>query len=127
VLVALVGISVTRNADLFKTISVNMYAAACLLGVLGMSIGALMARLSGLSVAQRRTVSFETGVQNSPLCLAILVSAFPTDQQLSMLKLPLLYALFVLIEASIVTLVYRALDARREGAALIVASEPEAS
>lgn len=111
-LIALVGISLFRNAALFRTITPAMYGAACLLGVLGMLIGATMARLAGLSVAQRRTVSFETGVQNSPLCFAILVAAFPGESQLSMLKLPLLYALFVLVEASLATLVYRYLDAR---------------
>jgi len=111
-LLALVSVSLFRNADLFRTISPAMVAAACLLGVLGMLIGAIMARLAGLSVAQRRTVAFETGVQNSPLCFAILVAAFPGEGQLNMLKLPLLYALFVLVEASLATMLYRTLDAR---------------
>lgn len=112
VLITLVAISLVRNNNLFATISFNMYAAAALLGVLGMSIGALMARIAGLSVAQRRTVSFETGVQNSPLCFAILTATFGGDSssQLELLKLPLLYALFVLVEASLATIVYRFLD-----------------
>lgn len=115
VLVALVVVSLVRNASLFSTISPAMYAAALLLGFLGMVLGDLAARVARLPVPQRRTVSFETGIQNSPLCFAILVTAFPGVEQLELLKLPLLYALFILIEASLVTVAYRALDARARG------------
>lgn len=77
-----------------------------------MLLGSLVARLCGLPVAQRRTVAFETGIQNSPLCFAILLTAFPGQSQLDLLKLPMLYALFILIEASVVTAFYRSRDAR---------------
>jgi bile acid transporter len=113
VLILLVVVSVTRNAALFATISPAMYAAAIGLGAAGMSFGALVSRLSGLTRTEQRTVAFETGVQNSPLCFAILVTAFPSADQLKLLALPLLYALFVLIEATVVTLIYRSGDGRR--------------
>jgi bile acid transporter len=116
VLLTLVLVSVVRNADVFKTLTAPMILAAALLGSVGMLLGSTVARLSGLPVAQRRTVSFETGIQNSPLCFAILVTAFPSDNQLELLKLPLLYALIVLIEAAIVTVFYRLSDARRASA-----------
>lgn len=112
-LVALVGISVVRNAASFKQVQPNMYAAAILLGSAGMLFGQLVSRVFGLAAAQRRTVSFETGIQNSPLCFALLVTAFPRMSQLELLELPLLYALFVLIEASVLTVFYRAGDARK--------------
>lgn len=112
VLLVLILVSVVRNADVFKTLTAEMILAAALLGSVGMLLGSLVARLSGLPVAQRRTVSFETGIQNSPLCFAILVTAFPSDNQLELLKLPLLYALIVLIEAAIVTVFYRLTDGR---------------
>ena len=111
-LIALVAISLVRNADVFKTLTSSMVIAAAALGAAGMLLGALVARWCGLPVAQRRTVAFETGIQNSPLCFAILITAFPASSQLELLKLPLLYALFILIEASIVTLFYRLRDAR---------------
>jgi bile acid transporter len=113
VLLLLVAVSVFRNADVFKTLTAEMIAAAAMLGGLGMLLGSLGARACGLATAQRRTVAFETGIQNSPLCFAILVTAFPSANQLQLLKLPLLYALFVLLEAAVVTLIYRLLDARR--------------
>lgn len=106
-LVSLIITSVYRNADLFQTITGPMYAASILLGVLGMLLGDLAARAFRLPVAQRRAVSLETGIQNSPLAFAIIATSFSGPLQAEMLKLPLLYALFVLIEASLVTTYYR--------------------
>ncbi len=111
-LLALLVISLIRNAGIFKTLDAKTILAAALLGAAGMLLGSLVARLCGLPVAQRRTVAFETGIQNSPLCFAILLTAFPGQSQLDLLKLPMLYALFILIEASVVTAFYRARDAR---------------
>ena len=73
-----------------------------------MVLGDLAARVSRLPVRQRRAVSLETGIQNSPLAFAIIATSFDGALEAEMLRLPLLYALFVLIEASIVTLFYRA-------------------
>lgn len=106
-LVLLVSLSIVRNADLFRTITPSMYAAAILLGVLGMVLGDLAARAAGLPRPQRQAVSFETGIQNSPLAFAIIATSFHGPIQTELLKLPMLYALFVLIEASLVTLFYR--------------------
>jgi bile acid transporter len=113
VLIALVVISVARNSERFQLVQPSMYAAAALLGLLGMLLGGVVARLSGLARPQRRTVAFETGIQNSPLCFAILVTAFPQTSQLDLLELPLLYALLVLLEASVVTIAYRLIDSRQ--------------
>jgi BASS family bile acid:Na+ symporter len=107
VLILLVAIAIVRNADLFATITPAMYAASILLGVLGMVLGDLAARAARLPQPQRRAVSLETGIQNSPLAFAIIATSFDGELQTEMLKLPMLYALFVLIEASIVTVVYR--------------------
>jgi hypothetical protein len=48
------------------------------------------------------------------------VTAFPSENQLELLKLPLLYALIVLLEAAIVTVYYRVSDARSAQAPLQV-------
>ncbi len=116
VLVSLVGISVAENRAVFATIPPEGYVAAVALGVLGMAFGDLASRAFGLPVAKRRAVSLETGIQNSPLCFAILLTTFPSASQVELLRLPMLYALFVLIEASVVTLVHRAVDARAAAA-----------
>ena len=110
VLLLLVLTATIRNAGLFATIAPSMYAASILLGVLGMVLGDLAARLARLPTPQRRAVSLETGIQNSPLAFAIIAVSFRGEQQAEMFKLPMLYALFVLIEASLVTLYYRTRD-----------------
>jgi BASS family bile acid:Na+ symporter len=125
VLVMLVLVSVFRNAAAFAHVSTAMYASAILLGVCGLVLGDLAARAARLPVPQRRAVALETGIQNSPLCFAILVTSFPESLQAKLLELPLLYALFVLLEATVLTFVYRALDAR--SAATLGAPAPEAS
>jgi BASS family bile acid:Na+ symporter len=111
-LATVAGITALRNAHVFATISAPMYTAAITLGASGMLFGALVSRAFGLPTAERRTVSFETGVQNSPLCFTILALSFPSQGELTILRLPLLYSLFVLIEASLATTLYRLLDAR---------------
>ncbi len=108
VLILLIATSLFKNADLFSTITPSMYAASILLGVLGMVLGNLVAKLCGLPTDKRRAVSLETGIQNSPLAFAIIATSFDGELETEMLKLPLLYALFVLLEASIVTVYYRA-------------------
>lgn len=104
VLGLLIGTGLYNNVEVLKATTGTMYAAALGLGVLGFGFGWLGARVVGLGSAQRRAVAFETGIQNSPLALGILVASFPGEQQARMLWLPLLYALLVLISASVLTL-----------------------
>lgn len=106
VLVLLIGSGLARNLDYLRATTASMFAAAIGLGVLGFVLGHLGAAVAGLGQAQRRAVAFETGIQNSPLALGILLLSFPAQQE-RMLWLPLLYALFVLISATLLTLFYR--------------------
>jgi len=107
VLVLLVGVSVVRNRALFAQIPAAGYVAAAVLGIAGMLLGYGAARAVGLSPPGRRAVALETGIQNSPLAFAIILATFPPEAQDRMLWLPMLYALFVLISASIATLLFR--------------------
>ena len=107
VLALLIGTGLYNNVDLLTATTGRMFAAAFGLGALGFGLGWLGARLAGLGAAQRRAIAFETGIQNSPLALGILIASFPGEQQARMLWLPLLYALLVLVSASVLTLVLR--------------------
>ncbi len=107
VLALLIGTGLYNNFDLLRATTGTMYAAAGGLGILGFGLGWLGARALGLGSPQRRAIAFETGIQNSPLALGILVASFPGEQQARMLWLPLLYALLVLISASLLTLAFR--------------------
>jgi sodium/bile acid cotransporter 2 len=63
--------------------------------------------VSKLSVACRRAVSFETGIQNSPLAFAIIIASFPDALHQAILMQPMLYALCVLITSSLVAVYFR--------------------
>jgi bile acid transporter len=107
VLILLVTLSVVRNAGLFALTPPSFYAAAIFLSGLGMLLGYGAARAAGLSVPERRTVAFETGVPNSPLCFAILLTSFPQQSQLLLLGLPMLCALVALTNASLLSAIFR--------------------
>jgi bile acid transporter len=107
VLVLLVVSAVVRNSDVIGQLTGGMVAAAVLLGAAGITMGYGAAALARLSVAQRRAVALETGIQNSPLALALIIATFPEGQQARMLWLPMLYALCVLVTSSLVALYWR--------------------
>lgn len=107
VLVALIVAGVAENRAVFSAVPASLYVAVVCLGALGMVLGWLTARLVGLSPARRRAVAFETGIQNSPLAIAIVLLAFPAEVASRIVQVPLLYALSVLITATLVTLMLR--------------------
>ena len=76
----------------------------------GMLLGYLAARLGGLPSAQRRAVAFETGIQNTPVVIAVVLASFPGPLQQPVLHMPLVYAMFVLVLALVVTVGLRIAD-----------------
>jgi len=79
----------------------------------GMLLGYLAARLGGLPSAQRRAVAFETGIQNTPVVIAVVLASFPGPLQQPVLHMPLVYAMFVLVLALVVTVALRIADRLR--------------
>lgn len=81
---------------------------ACVFVVGGaMVLGYGLARLAGLGPRQRHAVSLETGVQNAPLAIAVILATFPEADQDALLKLPFLYAMTALCVGALATLAYR--------------------
>lgn len=107
VLLLLVGNGFINQQGLILETPIELYACAISLGLIGMLMGYGTARAFRLRPAARRAVSLETGIQNSPLAIAVIVLAFPESQHQQMLIIPLLYAIFVLLSASFVTLFWR--------------------
>ena len=64
-------------------------------------------RLIRLHPRNARTVALETGIQNGPLAIAIIVFTFPADQQQAIMAVPALYSLFIVIVSTMVTFVFR--------------------
>ena len=73
----------------------------------GMVLGYVVARIAGLLPRQRHAVSLETGVQNAPLAVAVILATFPEADHDALLKLPFLYAMTALCVGTIATLTYR--------------------
>ena len=93
-LVILISVSnILREADSMLTMDPSVYLVSVLLGPLGFLLGYLGARLLGLGSPQRRAVSLETGTQNIPLAMAIILISFPSDIQHEVLVIPIFYGI----------------------------------
>lgn len=106
-LAALLVTSVADQVELLVTAEDSSLLACAFVAGAGMVLGYLVARLAGLRAPQRRAVSLETGVQNAPLAIAVILATFPDAEQDALLKLPFLYAMTALCLGTIATLGYR--------------------
>ena len=99
--------SVADQLDLLLSAEDASLLACVFVAGSGMALGYVVARLSGLEPRQRQAVSLETGVQNAPLAIAVILATFPQADQEALLKLPFLYAMTALCVGSLVTWTYR--------------------
>jgi bile acid transporter len=99
---------VPRNWVLLVITPWQVYLVAICLGLLGITIAYLIARAIRLHPMNARTVGLETGIQNGPLAIAIILLSFPDSPVLGgLLIVPALYSLFIVIVATVVTLYFR--------------------
>ncbi|XP_052520392.1 ileal sodium/bile acid cotransporter [Tympanuchus pallidicinctus] len=73
----------------------------------GYCLGFFLARLAGLSWSRCRTVSLETGMQNTQLCSTIVQLSFNAEQLELMFTFPLIYSIFQLTFAGMILGAYR--------------------
>ena len=90
------------------------YIASIGLGVVGITIGYFFAKSLKLHPRNARTVALETGIQNGPLAIAIVVFTFPPEQQQAIMAVPALYSLFIVITSTLVVFVFRRANAAAE-------------
>lgn len=106
-LVVLLITSVSDQIELLASAEdASLLACACVSGT-GMILGYLAARIAKLAPRQRQAVSLETGVQNTPLVIAVILATFPAAEHDALFKLPFLYAMTALCVGTIATLIYR--------------------
>ena len=98
---------VPQNWGFLLGTSAATYIAAIGLGIVGISLGYLFAKALRLHPRNARTVALETGIQNGPLAIAIVLVAFPPEQQQAIMAVPALYSLFIVITSTFVTFVFR--------------------
>jgi bile acid transporter len=105
---------VPRNFDLLLSTGFPVFAASIALGLAGMALGYGLSRLLRQDARRSRTIALETGIQNGPLGVLIVVLTFTGTQQQEVLLIPVLYSLFIVLTASAVTIWFRRLTTREE-------------
>jgi bile acid transporter len=114
VVLFLLGEFFVRHTQLLKETPLAIFAAAILLGLVGFMLGYGAGFVTRLTPKQSRTVALETGIQNTPLTMAIIVASFPAEQQAAAMVLPILYAVFIVIDSIAVSGLFRVLAKKDE-------------
>jgi BASS family bile acid:Na+ symporter len=107
VIVFLIATWVPRNYQMLRDTPFHYYLAAVGVGLSGMLLGYWLARALRQDRNRSRTISLETGIQNGPLAALVVTLSFTGAQQQEVLFIPVLYSLFIVIVASLITLWYR--------------------
>ena len=98
---------VPRNWQLLLTTPWQVYFISIFLGAMGIAAGYGLAKAFKLHPMNARTVGLETGIQNGPLAIGIVILSFTGEAQAKILVIPVLYSLFIVIVASFVTFYFR--------------------
>jgi bile acid transporter len=111
----LIAIWVPRNWQLLLTTEWPTYAVAIGLGVVGITVAYIIATAIRLHPMNARTIALETGIQNGPLAIAVIVAVYIDNPFLdSILLIPALYSLFIVLISTAVTLIFRRANVAEE-------------
>jgi BASS family bile acid:Na+ symporter len=111
----LIAIWVPRNWQLLLTTEWPTYAVAIGLGVVGITVAYIIATAIRLHPMNARTIALETGIQNGPLGIAVIVAVYIDNPFLdSILLIPALYSLFIVLISTVVTLIFRRANVAEE-------------
>jgi solute carrier family 10 (sodium/bile acid cotransporter), member 2 len=107
VILFLIGTWVPRNHMLLATTPWPVYFSVIGLGLIGMALGFVLSRGLRQDPRRSRTIALETGIQNGPLAVLIVLLTFQGELQQQVLLIPVLYSLFIIFVASFVTMYFR--------------------
>ena len=111
----LIIIWVPRNWQLLLDTQWPTYVVAIGLGVVGIFTAYGLARLIKLHPMNARTVGLETGIQNGPLAIAVIIAIYlDTGFVDEILLVPALYSLFIVIVSTLVTFWFRRANVAEE-------------
>ena len=114
VIVFLIVTWVPRNHMLLATTPAPVYAAAIGIGLAGMALGYALARALRQDSRRSRTIALETGIQNGPLGVLIVVLTFSGEMQQQVLLIPVLYSLFIVLTSSAIAVWFRGITTRED-------------
>ena len=99
---------VPRNWELLSSTPWQTYVVAIGLGLFGITIAYLLTRGVRMHPMNARTIALETGIQNGPLAIAIVLLNFSGDPTIGLvLIVPALYSLFIVLVSTAVTIWFR--------------------
>jgi BASS family bile acid:Na+ symporter len=111
----LIAIWVPRNWQLLLTTEWPTYAVSIGLGVVGISVAYVIAKAIRIHPMNARTIALETGIQNGPLAIAVIVAVYIDSPGLdSILLVPALYSLFIVLISTVVTFIFRRANVAEE-------------
>jgi BASS family bile acid:Na+ symporter len=104
----LIAIWVPRNWELLLTTQWPTYVVAIGMGLTGIVVAYYISKLLRLHPMNARTIALETGINNGPLAIAVIVAVYIDNPGLDQILLvPALYSLFIVLISTGVTLVFR--------------------
>jgi bile acid transporter len=104
----LIAIWVPRNWELLLTTDWPTYVVAIGLGLVGITVAYYISKLLKLHPMNARTIALETGINNGPLAIAVIVAVYIDNPGVDkILLVPALYSLFIVLISTAVTLVFR--------------------
>lgn len=104
----LIAIWVPRNWQLLLATEWPTYVVAIGLGLVGITVAFWIAKAIRMHPANVRTIALETGIQNGPLAIAVIVAVYIDSPGLDkILLVPALYSLFIVLISTAVTFVFR--------------------
>ncbi|MFM2352678.1 MAG: hypothetical protein RLZZ608_84 [Actinomycetota bacterium] len=107
-IVFLVATWVPRNWSLLTSTAWQTYVVAIGLGLFGIAIAYGISRAIRLHPANARTIALETGIQNGPLAIAIILLTFSGNPDIGLILIvPALYSLFIVLISTVVTFIFR--------------------
>ena len=115
-LFSILAFSITKNQQVLIDSGISIFLAGFLVSFLGFVFGYGVSKASRLVEANARAVSFETGLQNVSLTIAIIAFSFPAEIQLKMAVIPGVYMIFVLPLAGLICFFFRSRDLPAENA-----------
>lgn len=106
---------VPRNWALLLATPWQTYVVAIGLGLFGIAIAFTIAKLLKLHPMNVRTIALETGIQNGPLALAIVLLTFGGTPNVGLILIvPALYSLFIVLVSTAVTFWFRRANIAQE-------------
>lgn len=98
---------IPRNAILLSITPPQIFISSIALGLCGFLLGFGIAKILKQTNKRAMTICLETGIQNGPLGVAIVLFSFPKELQDDILIVPVLYSLFIVISSAAVTYFFR--------------------